>query len=93
MFLVAALAVLATSRGTRFITQDFLTEDFRQWVVRRCGDEHKLSYLVHCQACASIWVAALVATLVCWHGTPAWTWPLQVAAYSELTVLLARSEA
>lgn len=92
MVLAVALAALATVRGTRFITQDYLAGDLRNRIVRKFGEESKIAYLFHCWACASIWVGGLVAFWMCVFVTPWWTWPLQVAAYSELTVLIARSE-
>jgi hypothetical protein len=51
------VAVLAVARITRFLTEDFLAVGYRRWVVNRWGEDSKMSYLVHCPWCTSIWVA------------------------------------
>lgn len=51
------VAALAVARITRFLTEDFLAVGYRRWVVSRWGAESKMSYLVHCPWCISIWVA------------------------------------
>ena len=51
------VATLAVARVTRFLTEDFLTVGYRRWVVNRWGEDSKMSYLVHCPWCTSIWVA------------------------------------
>lgn len=48
---------MAVARITRFLTEDFLTVGYRRWVVTRWGPESKMSYLVHCPWCTSIWIA------------------------------------
>jgi Protein of unknown function (DUF1360). len=72
--LVAALAV---ARVTRFLTDDFLAEGYRRWMVNYYGDQSKMAYLAHCPWCTSVWVAALVMP-------PAVLWPNQwvIMAYS-----------
>lgn len=90
VFIVAVLATLATARGTRLITADVIFQPIRTWVVRGFGEESKAAYLVHCEACVSIWVGAIAATWASLFTLPWWTWPLQAAAYSELTILTRR---
>lgn len=51
------VAALAVARVTRFLTEDFLTVGYRRWVVTRWGPDSKMSYLVHCPWCTSIWIA------------------------------------
>lgn len=51
------VAALAVARVTRFLTEDFLAVGYRRWVVKRWGEDSKMSYLVHCPWCTSIWVA------------------------------------
>jgi hypothetical protein len=51
------VAALAVARITRFLTEDYLTVGYRRWVVTRWGPESKMSYLVHCPWCTSIWIA------------------------------------
>lgn len=51
------VAALAVARITRLLVEDFLTVGYRRWVVTRWGPESKMSYLVHCPWCTSIWIA------------------------------------
>lgn len=51
------LAALTVARITRFLTDDFLALGYRRWIVKRYGDESKMSYLAHCPWCTSVWVA------------------------------------
>ncbi|MFF7414908.1 hypothetical protein [Streptomyces lydicus] len=57
------LALGATCRLTRFITKDTLAAGFRIWIAAHFGDDSKLSYLVNCSWCSSMWVAFAVASL------------------------------
>lgn len=102
LVLVLVLATIATVRGTRYIVHDYLNEPVRRWIIRRFGEESKISYLFYCEACASIWVAAFTATLAnvvlgsqAGWVTPGWlwlSWPLQVLAYSEITIRMINTE-
>lgn len=67
--LVAALAV---ARITRLITSDFLTAGPRSALIRRLGTDHKISYLVTCPWCSSMWVASVAAPLWYWCAGSAW---------------------
>lgn len=51
------VAALAVARITRFLVEDFLANGYRRWVVNKWGEDSKISYLVHCPWCTSIWVA------------------------------------
>jgi hypothetical protein len=51
---------LATFRITRFITEDYLAEPFRDAVEQRFGDESKITYLVNCPWCTSIYIGGVV---------------------------------
>jgi hypothetical protein len=57
---VWVLAVAAVVRVTRFVNLDLLFEPVRAAVERRAGADSKLSYLLSCPWCASIWIAAAV---------------------------------
>jgi hypothetical protein len=57
------LGFAAVARVTRFITADALAEPFRDWVQLKTGDG-KLTYLVSCPWCASIYVALPAALVV-----------------------------
>ena len=51
------VAVLAVTRITRLLVEDQLTVGYRRWVIKRWGEQSKMSYLAHCPWCTSIWVA------------------------------------
>lgn len=52
---------LAATRLTRLGREDRITDPLRAWVVEKTGPSSKLSYLLHCHWCLSVWAAALVA--------------------------------
>lgn len=54
------LAALAVARITYFLVEDYLTNGYRRWVVNKWGEDSKLSYLVHCPWCTSVWVALVI---------------------------------
>jgi hypothetical protein len=56
----ALLAIGATARLTRLVTEDSITERFRSWVVLKFGDDSAADTLVHCPWCASVWLGSLV---------------------------------
>jgi hypothetical protein len=62
------LVILATARVVRFVCDDYLSKDFRLWVLNKFGDDSKISYLVHCRWCVAIWVCAAVVPFS-WFGT------------------------
>lgn len=89
-FVVAALAV---ARVTRLITTDYLTAGPRGWIVRRLGVDHKLSYLITCQWCTSVWVALPVGFAWCgWSHITLWAGPGAALAMSQITGIMARGE-
>lgn len=59
----AVTGALATYRLTKLVNEDKLTEDLRQRVVDHFGElnDSKVSYLVHCPWCVSIYAGAAVA--------------------------------
>jgi hypothetical protein len=75
------VAALAVARITRFLTDDFLANGYRRWVVNKFGDESKMSYLAHCPWCTSFWVALFVMP-------PAALWP-NIWVVAALSVLAA----
>jgi hypothetical protein len=73
---------LATSRLTRLVVEDRITEGGRRWVVEQSGSE-LAGYLVGCPACISIYVGLGVAII-----------PRRVRwglALSETTILIDRA--
>lgn len=59
------ILALAVARGTRLIVEDVITEPIRRFFVNRFGEEHKLTYLVHCIFCTSIWIGFGAAVFAC----------------------------
>lgn len=52
------VAAIAVARITRFLVDDRLSDGYRRWIVKRWGEDSKISYLAHCPWCTSIWIAA-----------------------------------
>ncbi len=91
--LALALLVLAlsTARGTRLVVEDYITEPLRKAVVRRFGEESKITYLVHCTLCTSIWVGGIAALFACLVLGVSWWWLVPLAlAFSQVAVLSAQ---
>lgn len=88
-WLLVLLVALATYRVARVLTQEELFRPWRERVARRFGPESKLTYLVECPACVSIWVGAILATLAVLWPTNRGVWGVIIAlSASALTVLL-----
>lgn len=51
--------VLAVDRITRLVVEDEITRPIRDWVNNR-WPESKVSYLVNCKACVSVWAGLVV---------------------------------
>lgn len=82
-----ALAAGAVARATRFATRDVLAEPIRERVDRKFGPDSRVSYLMGCDWCASIWTAAAVAPVAyaasrhrARTGRPAWWYVVPAAA-------------
>lgn len=60
-WLLVFLAIGATARLTRLVTADAITEPIRDRLIRRWGEDAKLSYLITCDYCASVYIAPWVA--------------------------------
>jgi hypothetical protein len=57
--------VLATKRLVRLITEDKITEDARVWLFDRWPpEENRLTYLLTCERCLSVWAGFAVAGLL-----------------------------
>lgn len=55
--------VLATHRIVRLVTEDEIFDDLRVEIFRRWPpEEHKLSYLLSCKACMSMWAGLAVSS-------------------------------
>ncbi|MDQ3481583.1 MAG: DUF1360 domain-containing protein [Actinomycetota bacterium] len=95
--LEVAYDFLATYRLTTLIKDDKLTEDFRRLVFRRFGepsddDGHKVSYLVTCPWCLSVYFAA-IAVVARKKWPRAWGPVAKALTFSALTGLLAEGRA
>lgn len=55
--------VVATYRLTKMIMEDRITEDLRALVYAKFPRESKISYLMGCPWCLSIWAGAAIFTL------------------------------
>jgi hypothetical protein len=55
--------VIATYRLTKLIMDDKITEDFRNLIYEKFPKDSKLSYLIGCPWCVSIWAGATIFTL------------------------------
>ena len=61
------LTLLATSRITRLVTDDMITERPRTWVLSKLHPDHLPAYLVTCPWCVSVYAGAAA-------GTAWWAW-------------------
>lgn len=90
---VAFVYALAVARATGLVTVDEITRPARDAILRHL-DEHRrshmtLAYLITCQWCASIWIAAVAVALTIPWGTTLWLLaPALVLAASQLTGML-----
>lgn len=89
VWLLLLLAVLATARLTRLVTDDAILDRPRDAIYRRSPDG-ALAYFVSCPWCVSMWLGAGVAAAVYWRGDEPWVQvPLIALAASHITGLLA----
>lgn len=87
--------VLATYRLTTLVKDDKITEDIRKLVFKRYGepsdeDSHKLSYLLACPWCLSVYFGGLaVAAGMKWPRV--WRPVAKALSFSALTGLLSEA--
>lgn len=87
----AVITALAVARVTRLVTTDYITAPIRQWAVLKLGTSSKGAYLITCQWCTSLWVAAAAAPAAWWWGHSPWYLiPAAALAYSHITGFLAQ---
>lgn len=55
--------IVATYRLTKLIMEDKITEDFRNLIYEKFPKDSKLSYLIGCPWCISIWAGLTIFTL------------------------------
>lgn len=88
-----AVGTLATYRLTKLVVSDEITSDLREKVFEKFGppEENKVSYLVTCPHCVSIYAGAAVAFSR--MMAPRVAEPvLELLAYSALTGIMAERE-
>jgi hypothetical protein len=54
---------LAVYRLTKLVMEDKITEDLRDYIYEKFPRGHKMSYLIGCPWCVSIWAALAIFTL------------------------------
>lgn len=62
------LALGATARITRLLTQDYILSGFRAYFIRRSGPDSMTGYGVTCPWCVSWWIAAAVFPVAWYFG-------------------------
>jgi len=95
MTLLVILAAFATYRITRFITADALFEPVRERLEALCEDRgwHRLTYLLNCDWCLSIWIAPLPASVIMfWPDNRALILGLIILTLSAITGLASTFE-
>lgn len=89
-FMTFLLALGATARLTRLVTDDYITRHLRVWVIRRTGAGSDWSWLMTCAWCLSMWVSGAVFTLAYFYGAQPWfVWPAAALSASWLYGLTA----
>ena len=53
----------AVTRLTQLVVEDEITREFREWVEEKTGPDSKLTYLVNCPYCTSVWAGLVVPIL------------------------------
>lgn len=82
----AAINLAATARITRLAVDDEITRPARELVEELTGPDSRLTYLVNCPACTSVWAGVVVQVLPRWarialalsSGTLAVRWAAEV---------------
>lgn len=82
----AVVDLAATARLTRLAVDDEITRPARELVEELAGPDSRLTYLVNCPACTSVWAGAVVQALPRWvrvalalsAGTLAARWAAEV---------------
>lgn len=92
-----AFDILSTYRLTTLIKDDKITEDIRNLVFKKYGepsdeDSHKISYLLTCPWCLSVYFGGL-AVFAGARWPRAWKPVSKALSYSALTGLLAEARA
>lgn len=88
---VAVVTILAVARITRLITSDVIFAGPRGRALKRVGLNSRAAYLMTCDWCMSMWVAAPLTTVAWWAGhTPWYLIPVTALAASYVAGWLAQ---
>ena len=71
-FPVFLLALGATARLTRLITDDYVMRWLRVLVIKHTGANSDLSYLTTCAWCLGFWMSGAVFTVAWFYGDQPW---------------------
>lgn len=52
--------IIATYRLTKLVMDDKITEDFRNYIYEKFPRESKISYLISCPWCVSVWAGMVI---------------------------------
>jgi len=99
IILTALLTIVATARYTRLVTEDAITEPWRQNISKRAGSGAwwaRMKKLVTCTWCASVWVSMITTSgSVAWYygllggpGSVVWLLVLAIPAVSWAASIL-----
>lgn len=65
---VFLLALGATARLTRLLTQDYILRNFRAFFIRHFGPDSDIGYGVTCAWCVGFWISGAVFTTAWYFG-------------------------
>lgn len=82
------ILTLAVASVVRLITDDYLTGGMRRKVIDRYGEDHGLTYLVHCPRCTSMYVSAGMVTVTFLTQHIVWMAILTMLACSLLVPII-----
>jgi hypothetical protein len=67
-WLLFAITLGAVVRLSRLVTADKISENMRDRLIARWGEDSLKAYLIQCDYCASIYIAPIVATVAVLWG-------------------------
>lgn len=80
-----ALKLMAVDRLVQLVVDDEITRPVREWVDKK-WPESKISYLVNCKACVSVWAGLAVSVGKMPH------WVISALAASDAVLLIDRND-
>lgn len=80
------LALGATARLTRLLTQDYILRNFRAFFIRHFGPDSDIGYGIGCAWCCGFWISAAVLPVAWFFGNELW-FQLPAAALSASYII------